>query len=147
LSVKKRLYKSRKDKVIDGVASGIADYLGIDPVIARLIFVALIFAGGSGFIIYIIGMFIIPREPVNSENNVVIIDENGKPIEEKPKMDISDDKSKMIIAVVLIIFGIALLLGSFTPWSIFSGFFWKFVVGAALIAGGGFVIYKSINRR
>lgn len=82
MSDTKRLYKSRKDKVIDGLAGGIAEYLGVDPVIVRLVFVALIFAGGAGLIIYIIGMFIVPRAPINSENNVVIMDEEGKPIEE-----------------------------------------------------------------
>jgi phage shock protein C len=142
----KRLYKSRKDKVIDGLAGGIAEYLGVDPVIVRLVFVALIFAGGAGLIIYIIGMFIVPRAPINSENNVVIMDEEGKPIEEGKKEEFSDSKSKLIIAALLIVFGIALLLGSFTPWNIFSGIFWKTVIGVVLIAGGGFVIYKSINR-
>ncbi|MBN2218950.1 MAG: PspC domain-containing protein [Kosmotogaceae bacterium] len=146
MSDAKRLYKSRKDKVIDGLAGGIAEYLGIDPVIVRLVFVALVFAGGAGLIIYIIGMFIVPRAPINSENNVVIMDEEGKPIEEGKKEEFSDNKSKLIIAVLLIVFGIALLLGSFTPWNIFSGIFWKIVIGVVLIAGGGFVIYKSINR-
>jgi phage shock protein C len=147
VSLEKRHYKSRKDKVIAGLAAGIAEYLGIDPVIVRLVFVALVFAGGAGLIIYIIGMFIVPRAPINSENNVVIMDEEGKPIEEGEKTGISDDKSKLIIAGILIVFGIALLLGSFTPWNIFSGVFWKLVIGVVLIAGGGFVIYKSISRR
>ncbi|RIZ61017.1 phage-shock protein, partial [Mesotoga sp. SC_NapDC2] len=40
MSLEKRLYKSRKDKVIDGLAAGIGEYLGIDPVIVRLVFVA-----------------------------------------------------------------------------------------------------------
>jgi len=76
----------------------------------------------------------------------VIMDEEGKPIEEGEKEALSDDKSKLIIAGLLIVFGIALLLGSFTPWNIFSGIFWKFVIGIVLIAGGGFVIYKSVSR-
>ena len=146
MSLEKRLYKSRKDKVIDGLAAGIGEYLGIDPVIVRLVFVALFFAGGAGLLIYIIGMFIVPRAPINKENNVVIMDEEGKPIEEGEKEVLSDDKSKLIIAGLLIAFGIALLLGSFTPWNIFSGIFWKFVIGIVLIAGGGFVIYKSVSR-
>lgn len=59
----KRLYRSRSDVVIDGVCSGMGDYFNIDPVLIRLIFVALIFAGGIGVILYIICMFIIPKEP------------------------------------------------------------------------------------
>lgn len=59
----KRLYKSRKYKVIDGVCGGIAEYFDIDPVIIRLLFVISIAVGGTGVIAYIIGMIIIPHAP------------------------------------------------------------------------------------
>ncbi|CUS81463.1 phage shock protein C (PspC) family protein, partial [Candidatus Kryptonium thompsonii] len=39
----KRLYKSRHDRIIDGVCGGIGEYLGIDPVIVRIIFILLFF--------------------------------------------------------------------------------------------------------
>ncbi|HBR23075.1 MAG TPA: hypothetical protein DD782_00790, partial [Firmicutes bacterium] len=39
----KRLVRPRRGAILGGVAAGIADYLGIDPVIMRLIFVLLIF--------------------------------------------------------------------------------------------------------
>lgn len=35
----RRLYRSRKDRIIAGVAGGIADYLGIDPTIVRVLWV------------------------------------------------------------------------------------------------------------
>ena len=41
----RRLYRSRSDKVIAGVCSGIANYFRIDPVIVRVLAVALIFLG------------------------------------------------------------------------------------------------------
>ncbi|HPX16403.1 MAG TPA: PspC domain-containing protein, partial [Petrotogaceae bacterium] len=59
----KRLYKSRTEKVIDGVCGGIAEYFGIDPTLVRLLWIASIFAGGAGIILYIIAMIIIPTEP------------------------------------------------------------------------------------
>jgi phage shock protein C len=37
----KRLYRSRKDKVIAGVCGGIGEYFSIDPVWVRIIFVLL----------------------------------------------------------------------------------------------------------
>lgn len=60
-----RLYKSRKDKVLDGICGGIGHYFNVDAVIIRIIWVlATIFsAGGFGILAYLIAMVIIPREP------------------------------------------------------------------------------------
>src|SRR4051812_19794404 len=44
----RRLFRSRGDRVIGGVCSGIAKYLGIDPVIVRVATIALVFVGGLG---------------------------------------------------------------------------------------------------
>lgn len=59
----KRLYKSRKNRVIDGVCGGIAEYLNVDPAVIRIVFVLMFFFGGGGVLAYILGMLIIPREP------------------------------------------------------------------------------------
>ena len=59
----KRLYRSKKDKIIGGVCGGIAEYFGIDPVIVRVIAVVLAFMGGSGILAYIIAWIIIPQNP------------------------------------------------------------------------------------
>ena len=61
--MQKKLYKSRKNKMIDGVCAGIAEYLNIDPTLVRLGAVAICFAGGSGVLAYIIAAIIIPRDP------------------------------------------------------------------------------------
>jgi phage shock protein C len=60
----KRLYKSRKYKVIDGVCGGIAEYFNVDPVLVRLIAILLCFTGGVAVVAYIVGMIIIPRQPL-----------------------------------------------------------------------------------
>lgn len=61
--MEKRLYKSSKNKMIDGVCAGIAEYFNIDPTLIRLAAVALLFAGGSAVIAYIVAMIIMPRDP------------------------------------------------------------------------------------
>jgi len=58
-----RLYKSRSDKVFDGVCGGIGEYLGIDPVIIRLLWIILVIFGGTGLLAYLVAMVIIPRYP------------------------------------------------------------------------------------
>jgi len=60
--VEKRLYRSRKNRVLWGVCGGLGEYFGLDPVIFRIIAVLLIFANGTGIIAYIIMAIIIPLE-------------------------------------------------------------------------------------
>ena len=61
--MEKRLYKSNKNKMIDGVCAGIAEYFNIDPTLVRLGAVVLTYAGGSGVLAYIICAIIVPRDP------------------------------------------------------------------------------------
>jgi phage shock protein PspC (stress-responsive transcriptional regulator) len=60
----KRLYRSAKSKVFGGVAGGIAEYYDIDPIIIRLLFVIIAFAGGGGAIVYLILWVALPLEPI-----------------------------------------------------------------------------------
>ena len=61
--MEKRLYKSNKDKKIDGVCAGIAEYFNIDPTLVRLGAVLLTCIAGGGVIAYIICALVIPRDP------------------------------------------------------------------------------------
>ena len=68
--MKKRLYRSDKNKVLCGVCGGIGEYFDIDPVIVRLILVGLCCVGFSGVIAYIIAAFVIPCRPAQSEEDL-----------------------------------------------------------------------------
>ncbi len=59
----KKLYRSNKDKMLGGVAGGLADYFSIDPTLVRIIFVVSLFAGGAGVLAYIILWIVVPEEP------------------------------------------------------------------------------------
>lgn len=58
----KKLYKSRKNRMICGVCGGLADYLNVDVTIIRLILAVLACMGTSGIWIYFIAAIIIPDE-------------------------------------------------------------------------------------
>jgi phage shock protein PspC (stress-responsive transcriptional regulator) len=58
----RRLYKSRDDRMIAGVCAGLAEYFGIDPVIVRVIAVALVFAGGAGLLAYLAAWLLVPEQ-------------------------------------------------------------------------------------
>jgi phage shock protein PspC (stress-responsive transcriptional regulator) len=57
----KRLFKIREGAKIAGVCNGIAAYLGIDVTIVRVIMFTLIIAWGSGIILYLVLMFVLPE--------------------------------------------------------------------------------------
>ena len=59
----KKLYRSRKDKMIGGVAGGLADYFEVDPTLVRIVFIVTLFLGGSGVLAYIILWIVVPEEP------------------------------------------------------------------------------------
>ncbi len=58
----KRLYRSKKDRMICGGCGGIANYFNIDPTLVRLAFVLIAMGAGSGILAYIIAAIIIPDE-------------------------------------------------------------------------------------
>lgn len=59
----KRLYRSGNDRVLGGVCGGIAEYLGVDPVLIRLLWVLGTLAWGAGILLYIAMWIIMPRNP------------------------------------------------------------------------------------
>ena len=60
----KKLYRSRDNRMIAGVAAGIGNYLNVDPTLVRIVFVLLAFANGIGILLYLILWLIVPEEPV-----------------------------------------------------------------------------------
>ncbi len=62
---KKKLVRSRDEKMLCGVAAGIADYVGLDPSIIRLLWVVSILLPGPNLIIvlaYLVLCFVLPTE-------------------------------------------------------------------------------------
>mgnify|MGYP003545355866 CR=1 FL=1 len=58
----KKFYLSETDKKIGGVCGGLAEYIGIDSLILRLIFVALIIGWGTGLLLYILLWILAPKK-------------------------------------------------------------------------------------
>jgi len=58
----RRLYRADNDKILGGVASGLANYLNIDPAIVRILFVLMCFGGGAGVLLYIILWVVLPTK-------------------------------------------------------------------------------------
>lgn len=61
--MEKKLYKSSKNKMIDGVCAGVAEYFNIDPTLVRIGLVLFSAMGGAGILAYIIMVIVMPRNP------------------------------------------------------------------------------------
>ena len=62
--MKRKLYKSSKNKKLAGVCGGLAEYLNIDVTVVRLLWAGLSLFYGSGIIIYIICALVIPDDNI-----------------------------------------------------------------------------------
>ncbi|HZX62409.1 MAG TPA: PspC domain-containing protein [Bacteroidales bacterium] len=60
----KRLFRSRKDRILGGVCGGLGNYLNVDPVLVRVVWAILFFAAGVGLLAYILAWIIIPEEVI-----------------------------------------------------------------------------------
>jgi len=62
-----RLYRSRSDRVISGVAGGIAEQYDLDPSLVRVVWVVLAIAsGGILAVVYLVMMFVVPEAPFDT---------------------------------------------------------------------------------
>lgn len=134
----RRLYKSRQNRIIDGVCGGIAEYFEVDPTIVRLLWVLITLLGGSGIILYILAMIIMPANP----NQVAGV--QASPV---PSTGTSD--RKRFFGVMMILVGAFLLLLNLGwisgfPWWGFSG---RIMLPVLLILLGGLFIYVQSTRR
>jgi phage shock protein PspC (stress-responsive transcriptional regulator) len=56
------LRRPYQDRMLAGVAAGLARYFGVDPTIVRIAFVVLTVVGGAGIPLYLAGLLLIPEE-------------------------------------------------------------------------------------
>jgi phage shock protein C len=59
------LQRSREQKIIGGVCGGIAEWLGWDPTLVRILYilVSILSAAFPGIVVYIVLWIIMPRKP------------------------------------------------------------------------------------
>jgi phage shock protein C len=129
----KRLYRSRTDRMLAGVAGGIAEYLAVDPTLVRVVFVVLALAGsGIGLLVYLVLWLIVPEEGSAAGSAGSIIVRAGDRAE-----------ARVIVGVVLIALGILYLLRNLGfPWAFWldGRIVWPaiiMVVGLLLLLRGG----------
>jgi len=121
-----RLYKSRTERMIDGVCGGVAEYLGIDPTLVRIAFVLLLFYGGLGLVLYLIGLILMPTAPAGYVAK--------RPVRPHP----SQRSNTLFWGVLLVTVGGLWLLNNlgFVVWHRWWGFSWSVALAVLLILAG-----------
>jgi phage shock protein C len=140
----KSFERIRGNRVIGGVCSGLGQYFNLDPIIFRFIFIALLLAGGSSILIYLILWIIIPNEPylILHKND----QENGQPKQEL--IDISQtsqqpqDSTNLLFGLILITGGVMLLLHNFVPYFRME----KLWPAILMIVGIGLIFQKNTKQ-
>lgn len=153
----KKLYRSRKDKVIAGVAGGLAEYFDVDVVIFRLLFVVLALVGGGGIIGYLILLIVVPMEPYYTPyTEAAPGPEPGQPDPEKgqqpdppksepvqstagPHGERRANNTGLVAGIILIVLGMVILTTRLVPWFRFHNF-WPIL----LIVAGIFIIEPNL---
>ncbi|NLL58781.1 MAG: PspC domain-containing protein [Firmicutes bacterium] len=83
----KSVYRSTKNRIIGGVAGGLAEYFDVDVVLVRVLWVLAVFIGGGGVIAYIIAWIIIPEEKTVSLKSRPKYRSKAAPGGEMPEVD------------------------------------------------------------
>ena len=146
-----RLHKS-DDRMLFGVAAGTAEYLGIDPTLARLAWVAAAFVtGGIGVIVYLIMAIIVPsRERIVSQSSSSIHD-SETPAEYNAGGDSQYRRERArrrqvwryAVGIGLVALGVAFLLNNLGVWNVIR---WDLFWPAAVIIAGLAILIPSIRR-
>jgi phage shock protein C len=63
----KKLYRIPSEGYKGGICAGLGEYLTIDPTIIRLLFILFSLGGGTGILLYLIMLFIVPVKPQEIE--------------------------------------------------------------------------------
>ena len=155
----KRFYRSRTDRVIGGVAAGLAEYFDLDPVLIRLLFVIFALFGGGGVLVYIIFWIVIPEKPLEAHqtqkeptmetsqnpqegNNVY----EARPADPGPKKDVPAEKKQrgsLIGGLVLITVGCIFLADEFFP-NVDFGDLWPLIL---IVIGAGLLINTFVKKQ
>jgi phage shock protein PspC (stress-responsive transcriptional regulator) len=91
-----RMYRDTDHRIIGGVCSGMGAYWNIDPLIVRILFIALALAGGLGVMVYLILYIVIPEAKTTAQK----IEMKGNPvnihnIKESVKKEFNDVRKNM----------------------------------------------------
>ena len=148
----RRLYRLRGDKILGGVASGLATYLNADPALVRIAWAVLIpLTGGIAFLAYIVGWVVIPEEPLDVVSGSEVLDSEvsagmpaasaSAPAAAAPAQRRSSMDAGLWVGLGLVVLGTWFLLDQFMP-----DINWSLVWPLAIVAIGVLIVVGASRR-
>lgn len=148
--------RSRQNKIFGGVAAGLGEYLTIDPIVVRVLFVVSVLFSGIGILLYLIMWIVIPVEKYvfentfnnsskNSENENVKSTTDAETSGENINFTFPQERKKngkVIFGIILIIIGMF-----FLGIEIFSFLNFADLLPVILIGLGITLLWKSKEKR
>ena len=142
----KKLYRNPDEKVIGGIANGIATFLDIDVTVIRVLFVLSIFLGGSGLLIYIVLWIILPEaktitDKVQMEGEKITLENIDSSIKKAKAKDENPEEESTLARILLFPFRILAdifrgLAHAITPILKFFVELVRIVAGIVIVAVG-----------
>ena len=133
----RRLSRCRENRVIAGVASGVAEFFGIDPTLVRVLWFVSIFFGGVSLLLYIGLAIIVPLEPVGANGH-------GEPAEGAAEQaghrhgPGGGARWVTFFGIALILFGGLALLAAVAPSIATWRYLWPvFIIGMGVVLVAG----------
>lgn len=145
--MRERLYRSRRVRVLGGVAGGLAKYFNLDPILVRVLFVIITVLHGFGVLLYVILWIVVPEEPfeIAYPQNQDTTDTNAEP---NPTFDASvplqpksNGTGRVVAGVILIGIGLVFFADRIIP-----SFDLSDVFPVALIIVGALLLWNSMKK-
>jgi phage shock protein C len=136
-----RLYRSRRDRMLAGVAGGLAEVWGADPSLVRIIWALLVvFTGGIALVVYIVMAIVVPEEEEVYPGGVPARNPSGGPAVVGPSRT-GGISAGVLVGGFLVLLGGFFLIREFLPRIDFD---WLWPL--ALVALGVVLIVSAMGR-
>ena len=138
----RRLYRSRTDSILGGVAAGLATYLNADPALVRIAWAILVpLTGGVALIAYIVAAFVVPEEPARVRADATASTSPAATAADEPAPAQSDGRAGMVVGIGLVLIGLWFLVRPTLP-----DIDWNLVWPLVIVAIGGLILFRSLGR-
>ena len=137
-----RLYRSRRDRMLAGVAGGLAEMWGADPALVRIIWALLVvLTGGVALVVYIVMAVVVPDEDEVYPGGVPARSDGGRADGLAPRASDSRLSPGILVGGFLVLLGGFFLIREFFPRIDFD---WLWPL--ALVALGVVLIASAMGR-
>lgn len=150
---RRRLYRSRSERLIGGVCGGIAAYFNVDATIVRLVMAVLVLVQGIGLVLYLLAWLLVPLEGreaatpgETAREGAEEMASQARSLGESVEKAVGSDtgKAAVILGIALVLIGAIFLLQALGVY-LFGWVNWGVVLPIILIGAGALLLLRRAN--